>query len=55
LSARRQQDVKRIENLDQDHRGIVAIDDFHRLGVDVRAHVIDYLKYLADYELAIED
>jgi hypothetical protein len=51
LSARRPQDIKRIQNLDQDHKGTVAIDDFHRLGVDLRIHVIDYLKYLADYEV----
>ncbi len=51
LSARRQQDVKRIKNLEEDHHGIIAIDDFHRLDVDIRTTVIDYLKYLADYEV----
>ena len=51
LSARRPQDVKRIESLDQDHKGTVAIDDFHRLDLDLRTLVIDYLKYLADYEV----
>jgi hypothetical protein len=51
LSARRPQDVGRIANLDQDGKGTVAIDDFHRLEVEVRTRVIDYLKYLADGEV----
>ncbi|HLO29197.1 MAG TPA: toll/interleukin-1 receptor domain-containing protein, partial [Anaerolineales bacterium] len=31
---------------------IVVVDDFHRLESGVRAMLIDYLKYLADYELS---
>ena len=51
LSARRPKDIERIEHLQDRHKGTVAIDDFHRLADELRTSVIDYLKYLADYEI----
>jgi hypothetical protein len=49
-SARKPADLDKILRLQQDHRGIVAIDDFHRLGEETRKEIVDYLKYLADEE-----
>lgn len=51
LSARRRDDRELIAELPQmDDVGIVVIDDFHRLGSDVRLSIADHLKVLADEE-----
>jgi hypothetical protein len=50
LTARRLEDIQRIRYIEQWHKGTLAIDDFHRLEADLRNHVTDYLKYLADRE-----
>jgi len=50
LSARRSEDSKRIQYLEQWHKNTLAIDDFHRLEEPIRNHVADYLKDLADRE-----
>lgn len=49
LNARRNEDVKRIETIESWHKeGMVAIDDFHRLGDEVAQRVANYMKWLAD-------
>lgn len=50
ISARRHEDVRRINHIEQWHHGVLAIDDFHRLDEGVRTYVADYLKDLADRE-----
>lgn len=50
LSARRREDVQRLSSIEKWHKGVVALDDFHRLDKQLREQLIDYLKYLADYE-----
>jgi hypothetical protein len=50
LSARISSHLDRIEVLEAQHAGIVAIDDFHRLNATLQAKLTDYLKYLADNE-----
>lgn len=51
LSARKAEDRALIAELPRmDAIGLVIIDDFHRLGDDVRREVADYLKILADEE-----
>ena len=50
LSARRPQDISRIRNIESWHRGIVVVDDLHRLDIVINQSVTDYLKYLADQE-----
>lgn len=52
LSARRRDEVKRLEDLERWHDGVVAVDDFHRLDSGVKTYLADYLKDLADRELA---
>lgn len=49
LSARLESDIKRITNLSDWHKGIVVIDDFHRLSEELQNKVANYLKYLADF------
>ena len=51
LSARKPNELETIRLLTQRHRGLVAIDDFHRLPEELRDELADYLKYLADQEL----
>jgi TIR domain/ATPase family associated with various cellular activities (AAA) len=51
LSARKLNDINRLANLESWHKGIVAIDDFHRLNENLRKKLVDYLKDLADEEL----
>lgn len=51
LSARRPEDVHKIETVRKWHTGFVGIDDFHRLSAEVRKDLTDYIKYLADNEL----
>jgi hypothetical protein len=48
LSARRQADVARLATIQQWHKGIAVIDDFHRLPRDLNDVVVNHLKYLAD-------
>jgi CHAT domain len=50
LSANNPTDVKQLETLEQRHRGIVVIDDFHRLNMQLSKKIVDYLKLLADTE-----
>ncbi len=50
LSGRARRDLSSIEKLPQGHDGIVAVDDFHRLPLDLRVALVDYLKVLADEE-----
>lgn len=51
LSARRRDDREIIEELpNMKDAGVVVIDDFHRLDVDVRLSIADHLKVLADEE-----
>jgi len=50
-SARRPQDVEQLKNLQDHHTGTVIIDDFHRLPTNLKIDLVDYLKFLADYEL----
>jgi hypothetical protein len=50
LSARNPNHIESISNLPRAHKGIVAIDDFHRLEETQKKQVSDYLKYLADTE-----
>ena len=51
LSARKPRDVERLQELQDQHSGTVVIDDFHRLPGDIKTQLVDYLKFLADYEL----
>ena len=51
LSARRREDSKRLANIEHWHNGVVAIDDFHRLELETKKYLADYLKDLADREL----
>jgi hypothetical protein len=51
LTARKPEDVQSLETLPKWHKGVIAIDDFHRLGADLKETIINYLKYLADSEL----
>ncbi|MBF9128330.1 HEAT repeat domain-containing protein [Plantactinospora sp. S1510] len=51
LSARRRDDVEAIRTLPSTRgRGVVAIDDFHRLPPELRESLTDHLKLLADEE-----
>jgi hypothetical protein len=51
LSARKAEDREIIAELPRmEAIGVVIVDDFHRLGDDVRREVADYLKILADEE-----
>lgn len=52
LSARKRDDVERIkEIIGQRNLGIVLIDDFHRLSLELKNQIADYLKTLADEEV----
>ncbi|MEO1401436.1 MAG: TIR domain-containing protein [Cyanobacteria bacterium J06635_1] len=51
LSARKSEDLSRIKSIQQWHNGVVIIDDFHRLTIDLQGKLVNYLKYLADNEL----
>jgi len=51
LSARKSEDLSKIETIQQWHNGIVIIDDFHRITTALQKKLVDYLKYLADNEL----
>jgi TIR domain-containing protein len=51
LSARNPEHVERLSNLRKWHNKAIAIDDFHRLPKSLSEQLIDYLKYLADYEI----
>lgn len=50
LSARTEKDRAKIDRIidGDEHSGIVAIDDFHRLSLDQKRRAVDYLKHLAD-------
>jgi hypothetical protein len=50
LTARDPADIAAITGLvgGDNHQGLVAIDDFHRLPADLQAQVVDHLKLLAD-------
>jgi adenylate kinase family enzyme len=48
LSARNPEDRKALQTLRRWHKGTVIIDDFHRLDVNLRQDLVDYLKELAD-------
>lgn len=49
LSARRPADIEYIAALpDMDKFGVVIVDDFHRLGDDIKARISDFMKLLAD-------
>ncbi|WP_069802822.1 TIR domain-containing protein [Thermogemmatispora onikobensis] len=50
LSARAPADRERLRTLSQWHRGVVIIDDFHRLEPGLRQELVDYLKLLADIQ-----
>jgi hypothetical protein len=50
LSARDPEHVERIAKIGDWHHDTVVIDDFHRLDVDIRARISDYIKILADTE-----
>lgn len=51
LSARRSQDIEIIKNvLDGKIKGLIIIDDFHRLPIELKNGIADYLKTLADEE-----
>jgi len=50
LAARNPNHIELINNLPNNHNGIVAIDDFHRLTENQKKNISDYLKYLADTE-----
>ena len=50
LSARNPRDLKKIVDIAEYHKGIIAIDDFHRLKDDEKRLISNYLKYLADVE-----
>lgn len=53
LSARRQQDIDYINMLPElENAGIVIVDDFHKLPSDMQEKIADYVKYLADNEIA---
>jgi hypothetical protein len=53
LSARRNEDVEYIQLLPEvQDPGIVIIDDFHKLDPTVQAQIADYMKFVADRELA---
>jgi hypothetical protein len=51
LSARHPKDILKIKSLPEQHKGIIAIDDFHRLSHNLQKELSDYLKYLADTEI----
>ncbi|MBB5804532.1 hypothetical protein F4560_004300 [Saccharothrix ecbatanensis] len=48
LSARNPADLPAITALPEKHEGMVAVDDFQRLYVDLQNRLADYLKLLAD-------
>ena len=48
FSARNPRHRQELATLRQWHNGTVIIDDFHRLKLELRSDVADYLKYLAD-------
>lgn len=49
LTARDPAHLNRIENLpNEGFRGIVIVDDFHRLDNNVKEAIADYMKILAD-------
>lgn len=51
LSGRKPKDIELICDLpNMDDVGVVVIDDFHRLGNDVKSSIADYMKILADEE-----
>ena len=50
LTARKKSDLPKIRARPMNHRGIVAVDDFHRLDPDTRMELSDHLKLLADEE-----
>ncbi|MFZ3134760.1 MAG: ATP-binding protein [Methanothrix sp.] len=51
LSARKKHDVEKIrEILNGGSKGVIIIDDFHKLPNDIKSEVADYLKTLADEE-----
>jgi TIR domain len=51
LTARNPGDVTRLGTIQSWHRGVVAVDDFHRLNPELQVKLVDYMKYLADIEL----
>lgn len=51
LTARKQEDVSVISKIHEgENKGIIIIDDFHRLNEDIRNKIADYMKTLADEE-----
>uniref|UniRef100_UPI002AD44B1A TIR domain-containing protein n=1 Tax=Frankia sp. Cr1 TaxID=3073931 RepID=UPI002AD44B1A len=50
LSARNPAHLAEISRLPEGHKGVVAVDDFHRLPAETRDRLADYLKLLADDE-----
>ncbi len=50
LSARDPKNIEKISTIEVWHKGIVVIDDFHRLGNQEKKRLSDYIKYLADVE-----
>ncbi|MBE1491917.1 HEAT repeat domain-containing protein [Plantactinospora soyae] len=51
LSARKRDDLEQIKTLPTTRqRGVVAVDDFHRLSPELQAALTDHLKLLADEE-----
>jgi len=50
LAARNPNHIGQIEDIQNNHKGIIAIDDFHRLEEKIKRKISDYLKYLADTE-----
>ena len=48
LSARNPADHERLQTIRDWHENTVIIDDFHRLDVELRQTIVDYLKELAD-------
>lgn len=49
LSARKGKDISQIEEIGKGNfEGIVIVDDFHRLDVDIQKNISDVMKYLAD-------
>lgn len=53
LSARKKEDIQLIASLpEMEDIGIIIIDDFHRLEDSIKRNIADFMKYVADEELA---
>lgn len=52
LSARLQDHLDQIQTIAEWHKGVVIIDDFHRLDISIQTEIVNYLKYLADFSQA---